>query len=201
MIKLNTNIFCLLVAFVGFINAVNAQKYSKDFLTHKVIVNQVDRSIVAYVKPVKSFSLDNDKRYYWFSNNQINSTQGGFSGKLLNGDYKEFYPSKQLKESGYLNKGLKVGIWKNWDEKGNLKDEYSWGSGQKNGIYHKYDSIGKVQEFGRYKNDLLHGKQKRYDTAGVSELLYKKGKVREPKKIPTPKFLRKIFNKKAVLIK
>lgn len=201
MIKLNINIFYLLVAFVGFVNAAKGQKYTKDLLTHKVIVNQVDRSVVAYVKPVKSISLDNDKRYYWFSTNQINSTQGGFSGKLLNGDYKEFYMNKQLRESGYLNKGLKVGIWKNWDEEGNLKDDYNWTSGEKNGIYHKYDSVGKMQESGRYKNDLLHGKQKIYDTVGVSEQLYKKGKITERKKIPTSKFLRKIFNKKARSIK
>lgn len=148
MIKLNINILCLAAAFSGSVLMANGQRYVKDVLTHKVVINQVDRSIVAYVKPVKQVSLDTDKRYYWFSTNQINSTQGGFSGKLLNGSYQEFYASKQLKESGYLDKGLKSGVWKNWDESGKLKDDYSWKSGKMNGVYHKYDSVGKVQEMG-----------------------------------------------------
>lgn len=196
MIKRNINILCLAVAFAGSVLVANGQEYVKDFLTHKVIVNQVDRSIVAYVKPVKQFSLDTDKRYYWFSHHQINSTQGGFSGKLLNGSYQEFYANKQLKESGYLNKGLKSGTWKSWNAGGKLKDDYSWKAGNRNGVYHTYDSAGKVLESGNYKNNLLHGKQKTYAATGVKELLYKNGKVTERKKLRMPKFMRNIFHKK-----
>lgn len=196
MIKPNINILCLFMVFVGSVYAAKGQNFVKDFLTHKVVVNQENRSIVAFVKPVKRISLDTDKHYYWFSPNQISRTQGGFSGKLLNGNYQEFYANKQQKESGYINKGLKDGVWKAWDEKGNLKADYTWASGRMNGVYHKYDSVGKVQETGMYKNDLLHGKQKSYTAGGIKELLYKNGKVKERKKVKMPKFVRKIFTKK-----
>lgn len=196
MIKLNINIPWLAIVIIVSSCVAKGQDLVKDFLTHKVIVNLENRTIVAYVKPVKSVSLDSDKYYYWFSPNQISSTQGGFSGKLLNGDYQEFYTNKQLKESGYLNKGLKIGVWKSWKENGKLETDYTWDSGRMNGVYHKYDSVGKVQETGRYKNDLLHGKQKSYTIEGIIEQLYKNGIVIERKKIPMPKFLRDFFNKK-----
>jgi len=171
MTKLNINSLCLAIIFAGSVYTAKGQKYVEDVLTHKVTVNQVDRSIVAYVKPVKQVLLDTDKRYYWYAHNHINSTQGGFSGKLLNGSYQEFYSGKQLKESGFLYKGLKNKVWKNWDEKGTLKDDYTWKSGRMNGVYHKYDSTGKVLEAGKYKNDLLQGKQTRYTADGVKEVL------------------------------
>lgn len=196
MIKININIPCLAIIIVVSSYVARGQDIVKDFLTHKVIVNNVDGHIVAYVKPVKQFAPDRDKRYYWFSPNQISSSQGGFSGKLLNGDYQEFYMNKQLKESGYINKGLKRGVWKSWDENGKLKADYTWAFGQMNGVYHKYDSVGKIQETGRYQNDLLDGNQKSYTTESIMERFYKNGIVKERKKIPMPKFLREIFNKK-----
>lgn len=196
MSKLKINSIYLAIVFLGTMHAAKGQHYVKDILTHKVVVNQPEYSIVAYVKPVKKVSLDTDRKYYWFSHNHINSTQGGFSGKLLNGSYQEFYAKKQLKESGNLEKGLKTGIWKNWNEKGTLNNDYTWKSGRRNGLYHKYDSVGKVQEQGTYKNDLLNGRQKSYTADGVKEILYKKGKVTEPKKLRMPNFMRKIFHKK-----
>lgn len=196
MIRQHMRTFLLALFFVGSVNVTMGQKYEKYYLTHKVIVNEVDRTIVAYVEPVKQVSLDTDKRYYWFSSDQINSTQGGFSGKLLNGRYEEFYANKNLKEKGHLDKGLKTGIWKRWDEKGKLKDDYTWNLGSLNGIYHKYDSVGKVLETGKYKNDLLNGKQYTYAGTAVKELRYKDGKVVVPKKLRMPRFMSKLFEKK-----
>lgn len=195
MSKLKIKVLCLAIAFAGSAYIANGQRYVKDVLTHKVVVNHPDKSIVAYVKPVKHISLDVEKRYYWFSPNQINTTQGGFSGKLLNGSYQEFYANKQLSRSGYLNKGLKTGIWKSWDEKGGLTDDYTWTAGRMNGVYHKYDSLGKVLETGKYSNDLLHGKQLTYTNGEPKQVLYKRGKVTVPKKFRLPKFIRHIFHR------
>ncbi|TKC60300.1 hypothetical protein FBD94_15455 [Pedobacter hiemivivus] len=196
MIRQYIRIFLLSLFFVGSVGVAVGQKYEKDYLTHKIIVNEEDRTIVAYVKPVKQISLDTDKRYYWFSNDRIKSTQGGFSGKLLNGRYEEFYADKNLKEKGSLDKGLKSGVWKRWDEKGKLKDDYTWNLGRMDGIYHKYDSVGKVLETGKYKNDLLNGKQYTYAGTGVKELRYKDGKVVVRKKLRIPRFMGKLFDKK-----
>ena len=38
-------------------------------------------------------------------------TQGGYNGRLLNGDFRVFYPNKNLKENGNYQFGLKEGTW------------------------------------------------------------------------------------------
>ncbi len=195
MIKEKFNFLCLALVFAGSVLAAKGQKNVNELLTHKVIVNQGDHTIVAYAKPVDQISLDIDKRYYWFSSNQIKSTQGGFSGKLLNGSYQEFYPNKQLKESGFVTKGLKAGLWKSWDRTGQLQNDYNWNSGRRNGVYHIYDSTGIVFEVGRYRNDLLNGKQKLFHGDSVKVVLFRNGKVRERKKLRMPAFINKIFHK------
>lgn len=191
MIK--SNIGFLLSVLVGLLgNSVYAQGYPKDFLTHKVVVNLDDRTIETYVKPVKSMTILADRDYYWFSGKQINNTQGGYGGKLLNGEFKEYDISKGLKVSGAFLRGLKSGVWKSWRENGKLLDDYSWNFGQKDGPYHKYDTLGKVSEFGAYKNDLLQG----YKTTMVGDSAvkerYKQGKIVPPKS-RNPGFIKRLF--------
>jgi len=135
--------------------AADAQTAIKDLITHKVIVNYTDHTIVAYVKPSPNVRAFSNLQYYWFSGQSIQSSQGGYSGKLLNGYYEDFYANKNLKEAGWFSKGLKQGPWKSWDEKGLLKEECNWSAGQKNGIYRKYNNQGKLSQTGHYKNDSL----------------------------------------------
>ena len=73
--------------------------------------------------------IKNDRYYYWYLRNIIHSTQGGFSGQLLNGHYIAFYPDKNLKEEGYFKTGLKDGVWKNWNRKGDLTSVTNWDEG------------------------------------------------------------------------
>lgn len=171
---------------------VFGQKSVKELLTHKIIVNFDDSTIVSYVKPVKGVPVETDRQYFWFSSNKISHTQGGYSGKLLNGDYNVFYANKNLKELGYFYKGLKSGVWKRWNENGNLQNDYTWNFGKKNGIYHKYDSLGKATETGKYRNDLLNGKQVVLAGDSTRIVHYKKGKTFVPKSI-VPGFIRRIF--------
>lgn len=70
-----------------------------------------------------------DKFYYWYSNNAIHHSEGGFSGRLLDGQYLEFYPDNNLKVQGSFKKGLKCGSWKNWDDNGVLLEATKWRNG------------------------------------------------------------------------
>lgn len=167
---------------------VNAQSYSDIFLSHRVTVRSDDHTVVAYVKPVKGVSILNDRTYYWFSGNQINTTQGGYSGKLLHGEYQDFYSNKKLKESGDFSKGLKDGIWKTWNENGILNELFTFKNGQRNGVYTKYDQTGGVIEKGSYKNDLLSGQQTISVGDSVKVISYKGGKVKQNKSM-LPKFI------------
>lgn len=195
MNKLNKRNSLLIVIFILTTNVVMGQYSTKNFLSHKVIVNHDKYTVVAYVKPANRIYVESDRLYYWFSTNLIKSTQGGYSGKLLNGPYQEFFLNKNLKELGTFWAGLKVGKWKSWDENGKLKEECYWDSGKRNGTYLKYDSTGRLAEKGKYRNDLLNGKQVTLIGDSTTVVYYKKGKViRKPHILP--KFIRNIFSKK-----
>jgi antitoxin component YwqK of YwqJK toxin-antitoxin module len=106
----------------------------------KVHIVDSDQNIQAETIPVNSEpDLYNDRFYFWYSSNRIHSTQGGYSGRLLNGNYKEFYPGKALKEEGYFKEGLKDGIWKSWNEYGNLVEQYTWKKGLLSGKFIRCD--------------------------------------------------------------
>nr|WP_068893384.1 hypothetical protein [Pedobacter panaciterrae] len=197
MSKLNKRISLLVMVLTLIVNLAMGQYSTKDFLTHKVIVNHDDYTVVAYVRPTNKIYVESDRLYYWFSTNLIKSTQGGYSGKLLNGRYQEFFLNKSMKEWGAFSAGLKTGKWKSWDEAGKLKEEYYWDSGKKNGIYSKYDSVGKVAEKGKYRNDLLNGKQTVFIGDSTQITYFKKGKVIEKPHF-MPKFIRNIFSKNSL---
>jgi len=194
MKKLNKRNSLLIVIFTLITHVVMGQYSTKDFLSHKIIVNHDDYTIVAYVKPTRRIYIESDLLYYWFSTSLIKSTQGGYSGKLLNGSYQELFLNKNLKELGAFRAGLKTGNWKSWDESGRLKEEYSWDSGKRNGAYSKYDSLGRLSEKGKYRNDLLSGKQTRLIGDSTNIVYYKKGKI-VPKPHIVPKFIRNIFSR------
>lgn len=165
---------------------------TKKVLTHKVILNEDDHNLVFYVKPVNNIPAYNNRIYYWFSGHEIKTTQGAYSGKLLNGHYEDFYLNKNLKESGWFVKGLKNGLWKRWNQQGVLMEEINWSIGLKNGTYHKYDEAGKLVESGSYTNDLLSGNQKVIAGDSTKVKFYKKGKEAQRKSI-VPKFIKNIF--------
>lgn len=195
MSKLNKRISFLVTIFILVADLAMGQYSSDNLLTHKIIVNHENYTIVAYVKPTHKIYVESDRLYYWFSTNQIKSTQGGYSGKLLNGRYQEFFLNKNLKEWGAFSAGLKTGKWKSWDETGKLKEEYYWDSGRKNGVYSKYDSVGKLVEKGKYRNNLLNGKQTVMTGDSTKINYFKKGKpTHKPHFVP--KFIRNIFSKK-----
>jgi hypothetical protein len=184
--------------FIGILllsGTVHAQSYVEKMLSYKVTAHYPEHMVNAHVKPAGTVVVLSDRQYYWFSGNQINITQGGYSGKLLNGDYEDLYNNKNLKTTGAFEQGLKTGTWKNWTEEGILKDQFSFHAGQKNGPYFKYDSLGKVIEKGFYQDDLLNGKQETVSGDSTTVVYYKQGKVR-PQKSILPKFIYKVFPKK-----
>lgn len=165
----------LMIYMTGF--AAHAQKLP-DMGLYKIHVNEADKNILAEINPVESVpELQTDRFYYWYSSGRIKMTQGGYSGKLLNGQYTEFYFNKNLKEQGEFRKGLKNGLWKNWAENGKLIQAINWTNGIRSGGFEIYDEKGNLKQKGNYSHDVLDGPQvSYYGPDSVQVVRYKDGK-------------------------
>ena len=98
---------------------------------NRVRIAQPDKLIVAEIEPVSSSpSPSTHLFYYWYDANAIHTSQGGYSGKLLNGSYTEYYTNKNLKIQGNFKKGLKDGVWKSWNEEGAIVSVTKWRKGR-----------------------------------------------------------------------
>ena len=122
----------------------------------KVRIADGTTTIQAELLPVNSDpSVKSDRFYYWYGGSLIHSTQGGFSGTLLNGTYNEYYLNKSLKEQGTFNKGLKDGVWKSWNSDGYLVQLYTWDNGLKSGKFMECDAKGIIVKSGTYKHNVF----------------------------------------------
>jgi hypothetical protein len=131
-------------------------------------------SLLIETRHAKEPRLDYSKTYYWYSANRIHTTQGGYSGKLLNGPYQEFDGAKNLRERGAFKNGLKSGTWKAWNEAGRLTGQTTWNKGRRQGIFSQYDNEGKLTRKGKYKGDQVSGKVLVYSGPDSVRTLYHK---------------------------
>jgi hypothetical protein len=187
-----------------FADSSKGQSYYKDVDLVKVTVNYSDHMVITWLRPVKRQVFARpDKNYYWYSANHIHNTQGGFSGKLINGMYNDYYSNKNLKEQGRFLNGLKTGVWKTWSPEGRLQLVTEWNGGQQSGRYFRYDQQGVLKENGRYKNGSPDGKTITHITPDSTVTTrYKEGKVvtiTKKKKIPS--FISMIFKKRVKAVK
>lgn len=85
------------------------------------------------------------------------------------GFYKGFYKSGALKtEASYENFEL-VGLWKSFDEEGNLVWEVTYKDGYREGLYKSYYKSGILKLEGYNVKDKKQGIEKRYNTHGLLE--------------------------------
>ncbi|PRY48082.1 hypothetical protein B0I27_11616 [Arcticibacter pallidicorallinus] len=174
---------CMISVMQGLFFSVGAQDILKE-QTSKVTTVEADRSITAYVLPVRREpTIDSDVTYYWFKAGKIYHTQGGYSGRLLNGHFSSFYLTKNLKEEGDFKKGIKSGLWRSWRESGILEKAAYYRKGQENGRFFTYDDSGVVKQIGRMKGGKFHGNVKTYVSQdSVTDVYYRNGAVAAKKK-------------------
>lgn len=156
---------------------------SKDFYdlqNYRHTISALGRKITFFTDAAEKISKKTDlnKIYFWYGNNSISSTQGGYSGKLLDGQYSEFYDNKDLKEQGFFKSGLKDGSWKTWRENGVLLSMQNYREGLLDGRFYEYGTSGQVEREGEYKSGKLDGKIIRHVSAdSISAERYKMGKL------------------------
>lgn len=152
--------FIILLFFCFFSIGAYAQDMPS-YLLDKVRIVQLDQTIVAELQPVSvNIAAKPNLQYYWYSANIIHETQGGYSGRLLDGLYTAYYPNKNLKEQGRFKKGLKDGLWKAWKEDGSLQSTSNWKKG--------FEITGEKQSIWK-RLPLIHKRRKSIDSLNNSQ--------------------------------
>jgi antitoxin component YwqK of YwqJK toxin-antitoxin module len=168
-------ILILLLCYTGTALAQQIPDYGFD----KIRIAEGDKTVQAELKPVNTDPEQTPERfYYWYSGNSIHSTQGGFSGRLLNGRYAEYYLNKNLRQQGAFKKGLKDGTWRSWNDSGLLLESYTWVKGVKSGKFSLFDDHGERKQSGVYHQNLLEGPVNNYNgNEPVNVVTYHHGKI------------------------
>lgn len=177
------SLFIFLLAFTGQLYA-QKQPLSFEIESYRHTVVYDDHKIVFQAQQANTElkTVAYNKTYAWFAGNQIHTTQGGYSGKLLHGLYTDFYLDNNIKEQGNFVMGLKDGIWKSWNDQGILMSQITFKEGIAEGPYSFYNANGALLESGRNRNGKLDGAQKRFVGDSISIVKYKDGNVKQKKK-------------------
>lgn len=167
----------LLLVLITLCCNVYAQKHDMDSQTRLVIVNQDDKDIHCRVLIDKAeLQVDLKAEYYWYQNQQIRKNRGGYSGDLLHGMYKCYDSEERLVEEGMYVYGRKEGIWKVWDDNGELIKTSSWKNGLQNGLSYQYFyDKGWIKE--NYKNNRLHGRRVHQTVDSIHYQFYRSGEL------------------------
>lgn len=174
-IKLKNSLLFIFVAFISFSQAQN--KELRELLNQTVTIDENHIKIRAHIlAEYHEIKPKDDRVYYWFQSGQINHTRGGYSGHILEGDYKEFFSDNNLKAQGEFRIGLKHGDWKYWYPNGEHQRTEKWKHGELDGDFKEYDKSGQLTKEGSYKNGQLHGKLIIYSEGEeVKTTFYKSG--------------------------
>jgi hypothetical protein len=155
--------------------------------TYTVYINYEDYSVRANVL----YNSDKIKTkmfhtYYWYMNNDIKKTEGGFDGKLLHGEYKSFFRNLNLKEEGNFKYGLKDGIWKTWYLNGKIHELINYKNGLEQGQYKLFDEQGYLISETDFRNGKKNGKEVFYkENKTDSVIIYKNGQLKQNKPAKT----------------
>lgn len=170
-------VFSILLISVG--SACKTGQHLETKALDRVTLNKSDTIYQFYtIKPTgKKPQANESDYYYWFRADTVLVTRNGFDGKLLHGEYRSFYPNKNLKESGQFEYGLKTREWKSWFSSGELQSVIFWRSGKKEGRFQEFSPDGQKLRSGQYKEDKLSGYISAYSGDSVArKQFYRDGK-------------------------
>lgn len=86
---------------------------------------------------------------------------------LENGEWKEYYENKQLKEEGHYSNYEKTGIWKYYFENGRIKATGEYIHGKMNGEWKYYFENGEIELETNYVDNEGNGQTKLYYENGI----------------------------------
>ena len=157
------------------------QSMFKDLeVTSSITKSMGDSVLTFHVKALDDdIAAEFDKRYYWFYEGELKSTQGHYSGKLLHGEILKFDRHQNLMAKGEFANGLKDGVWLVYNPNGIVANKTTWQHGWRVGKFEQYYMNGKLYKVVPYRKNLFHGKAYIYSIEG--EILgteeYKEGRL------------------------
>jgi hypothetical protein len=160
MKKINYTLFGLIIGLF----ALNGFRKS---VATRITINAPDSLVRTWgVQPKTNKKAEPAFTYYWYGNNQVHHTDGGFSGKLLHGKYESTYPNGQLKISGTFRYGIKNGEWCQWYPDGKIKERMIFSDGSLHGNYtlYTYNPENVIVRKFKHGNELTKEKKKGNDT-------------------------------------
>lgn len=138
----------------------------------------------------------NNRRYFYYTKGSIQNVQGGFHGHLLHGEFSNFVEDERLQTQGWFKKGLKHGLWKEWNAGGDLVKEITWHKGKVHGPFTQFLDTKTVK--GKNKNGQLHGNIKTYVNGQATTVdRYRQGELKSTKDAPPPLLKRIRFQKQS----
>lgn len=168
--------FAIVFLFISY-SGYSQWEYKK-FFSNKISTTssgeKIDASVWGDSRRIKTCP---ELQYSWFSAGKVITTQGGYSGRLLNGPYMKYYSNKNLKEQGMYYKGIRDGRWTMWNANGSLNSITEWKKGLRHGNFFIFDSTGLLLRKGKYRKDKLYGSV--YDMSvpdTITSVYYKRGK-------------------------
>lgn len=135
---------------------------------NRITINHDNGEKEIFTVTPKATKVKSQQLYHWYQSQRVQQTQGGYTGKLLHGDYNRYSPNKQLILQGTYKKGLANGNWKEWRPNHRLMKEEYWKKGIQNGEARHYDGQGNLLLQGKMKGGKWHGKVWTFDSADSS---------------------------------
>lgn len=193
--------FIILVLIAGISSSMHAQ--DRKLKSHPVVVNFENSFAKANVldNPKRKMHPDENTLYFWYSNNKISFTRGGFTGKLLHGEYTEYYADGNLKTKGRYYTGIRKGKWMKWFTDGRLAEVCCFKNGLKQGSCRIYSKNGGLQSEQAYKRGVAHGKKISFSTDGkpIKKEVFKRGILIDSTDYTLPKEKKKTGHKEKTL--
>lgn len=126
-------------------------------------------SLTAYkitlIKKASIYDADNGKKTDYYYDEVVKAEYTLLNGKL-NGQGKTYHLNGKIHLTGNYTNGEKNGLFKEYDDNGNLETEYSMLNGELNGEMKTYYSNGKLKKSGNYLKGEEHGNFVEYDEYG-----------------------------------
>jgi hypothetical protein len=181
----------LIAAFFSFFACFPCRSQSLDKLKRQAM--NTSRITLSLGDSVQTFCLlapeerlpqaDLDRRYWWYGSGEVKSSQGGYSGRLLDGPYLLRTHEGDLLEEGQLTAGKRNGQWRGWYPGGALRGVRHYRAGQLHGPFEEYYPDGSLRREGRYRRGRLRGRVRVYESNGQRSLLrYREGEEVDPER-------------------